>query len=193
MSKFRPLVISGPSGCGKSTLIKKLMADYPNMFGFSVSHTTRQPRPGEADGVDYHFTDLDTMKKRVSNGEFLESATFSNNMYGTSKQAVKDVLNEGKICILDVDSQGVKSIKKTDLDCLLVFVKPPSMEELGKRLRGRGTEQEDAIQKRLSTCRGEMEYAEQPGSYRHTIVNDTVDKAYEELRKILKNSMNIFQ
>jgi len=188
-SKLKPIVLSGPSGCGKSTIIKKLTEAYPNRFGFSVSHTTRKPRPGEVDGKDYHYTDVETITKQIEAGEFLESAVFSGNTYGTSKKAVQDVLDTGRICIMDIDSQGVQSIKKVNFDCVLVFIKPPSLEELEKRLRGRGTETEEAIQKRLNTSKKEFEYAEKPGSYHYTVVNDVLENAYVELRDIISKEI----
>ncbi|KAG1219982.1 hypothetical protein G6F35_007041 [Rhizopus arrhizus] len=101
-------VISGPSGSGKSTLLKKLFSEYPSTFGFSISHTTRKPRPGEQDGKDYHFVEKEHMISEVEAGKFIESATFSGNMYGTSIKAVEDVVAQGKVCVLDIDMQGVK-------------------------------------------------------------------------------------
>jgi len=187
--KLKPIVLSGPSGCGKSTIIKKLMENYPGKFGFSVSHTTRKPRPGETDGKDYHFAEKESILKQIKNGEFLESAEFSGNVYGTSKKAVQDVLDSGKICIMDIDSQGVKSVKKMDFDCVLVFIKPPSIEELERRLRGRGTETEEAIRKRLDTSKVEFEYAE-TGPYHHTVVNDELEKAYTNLRDIISKDIS---
>lgn len=100
----RPLVLCGPSGVGKSTIVAKITKEYPNAFGFSVSHTTRQPREGEVDGVSYHFVDTESMQKAIDSDEFIETAVFSGNMYGTSKAAVKTVMDEGKICILDIVS-----------------------------------------------------------------------------------------
>ncbi|XP_040405625.1 guanylate kinase isoform X5 [Cygnus olor] len=143
----RPVVLSGPSGAGKSTLIKKLFKDYENVFGFSVSHTTRKPRPGEVNGKDYHFVTREEMKKEIDAGEFLEHAEFSGNMYGTryatralttkprwcwelSKAAVQAVQAQNQICILDVDIQGVKNIKRTDLNPIYISVQPPSMDVL---------------------------------------------------------------
>jgi len=185
-SRIKPVVVSGPSGCGKSTLIKRMMVDHPGKFGFSVSHTTRLPRPGEVDGKDYHYTDRASMQQAIEAGEFIESAEFSNNLYGTSRKSVQDVLDKGLVCLMDIDSQGVKNIKKTDLDCLLIFVRPPSMDELEKRLRGRGTETEDAIQRRLGMCKSEMEYAAQPGVYHYTVVNDKLDQAYIDFEEIVR-------
>lgn len=188
-TKLRPIVLSGPSGCGKSTIIKKLMENFPGKFGFSVSHTTRKPRPGEMDGKDYHFSEKESILKQIEAGEFLESAEFSGNVYGTSKRSVQDVLDSGKICIMDIDSQGVQSVKNVNFDCVLVFIKPPSIEELEKRLRGRGTETEEAIQKRLNASKKEFEYAEQPGAYHHTVVNDDLEKAYVNLRDIISKEI----
>jgi len=185
MSSLRPIVMSGPSGVGKSTILKKLFADFEGKFGFSVSHTSRQPREGEVDTVDYHFSSKDAMTAAVERGEFIESATFGGNMYGTSKKAVHDVAAKNMICILDVDEQGVKALKATDLEPIYIFVKPPSIEELERRLRGRGTETEEKIQARMDTAKSAIEYADS-GAYDHVIVNDDLPRAYDEIVEILK-------
>ncbi|XP_047529129.1 guanylate kinase isoform X1 [Vanessa atalanta] len=185
---IRPLVFCGPSGSGKSTLLKRLLKEFPDKFGFSVSHTTRKPRPGEKDGVHYHFTVKDEMVAAVERGEFIETTTFSGNMYGTSKRAIEDVHRTGKTCILDIDIEGVKQIKTTDLEPLLVFVMPPSIEELERRLRARNTEQEDALKKRLEVARKEIEFGQDPRNCHIIIVNDNLIKAYAELREfVVKN------
>ena len=171
-----PLVLCGPSGSGKSTVMKKLMAEYGEYFGFSVSHTTRQPRPGEEDGKDYHFVTKEQMQELISAGEFIENATFSGNNYGTSKASVEDVLTRGKICILDIDVQGVKAVKETDLTPLFVFIKPPSLDTLEERLRSRGTETEESLSKRLGAAAAEMEYGEAEGNFDTIIVNDDLEK-----------------
>ncbi|KAJ2442112.1 guanylate kinase, partial [Coemansia sp. RSA 2424] len=111
----KPLVVFGPSGTGKSTLLKRLFAEYPAEFGFSVSNTTRQPRAGETNGTDYHFLTRDQFIAAIERNEFIEHAEFSGNMYGTTVQAVKDVADSDRMCILDIDVQGVKSVKNTDL------------------------------------------------------------------------------
>ncbi|XP_055692225.1 guanylate kinase isoform X2 [Lutzomyia longipalpis] len=178
----RPLVICGPSGSGKSTLLKRLFKEFPETFGFSVSHTTRKPRPGEEDGIHYHFVSVDEMQAAIERNEFLETATFSGNMYGTSKRAVQSVQAMGKVCVLDIEIEGVKQIKNSDLNPLLVFIKPPSIEELEKRLRGRKTETEESLQKRLNTAKVEIEYGSIPGNFHIIIHNLQVKKAYEELR-----------
>lgn len=181
----RPVVFCGPSGSGKSTLIKKLMGEFRDVFGFSVSHTTRKPRPGEVDGRDYHYVSREEMIIGVQRGDFIESAEFSGNMYGTSKKAVEDVQRSNKICILDIDTQGVKSIRKTNLNPVYIFMKPPSMQILEERLRARSTETEESLQKRLKTAEIEMNYGNEPGNFDIIIVNDQLDKAYEELKAFL--------
>ena len=181
----RPLVICGPSGSGKSTLLKKLMAEFNDCFGFSISHTTRKPRAGEVDGRDYYFTEKETMLKAIERGEFIEYTKFSENYYGTSKKAVTDVQNKGRICILDVEIEGVKNLKKTDLNPRFVFLKPPSMAVLEQRLRARGTESEEMILRRLEQAKNEIAYGEIPGNFDITIINDDVEEAYSNLRNFV--------
>ncbi|KAG9072895.1 guanylate kinase [Linnemannia hyalina] len=178
----RPIVISGPSGAGKSTFLKRLFAEYPDKFGFSVSNTTRNPRAGEVDGVDYNFLTREEFLAGVARGDFIEHAEFSGNMYGTTVQGVKSVGDKGRICILDIDMQGVKLVKKTDLNPYYLSVQPPSIEELEKRLRGRGTEKEADIQGRLSAAQGELDYAKEEGAYDEIIVNDDLEAAYAKFK-----------
>jgi len=182
---LRPVVFCGPSGSGKSTLLKKLMGEFPTAFAFSVSHTTRKPRPGETHGKEYFFTEREEMLKAIHKSEFIESAEFSGNIYGTSRKAVQDVLNTGRICVLDIDVQGVKSLKRTDLNPLYIFIKPPSIEALEKRLRDRGTETEESLKKRLDAAHAEMEYSKEKDAFHHIIVNDSLDIAYEKLKGVL--------
>uniref|UniRef100_A0A8C5R3G9 guanylate kinase n=1 Tax=Leptobrachium leishanense TaxID=445787 RepID=A0A8C5R3G9_9ANUR len=163
MAGPRPVVMSGPSGAGKSTLLKMLLGDFDGLFGFSVSHTTRNPRPGESNGKDYHFVTREVMQKGIDNGEFIEHAVFSGNMYGTSKAAVRDVQARNQICILDIDMQGVKSIKRTDLNPMYISIQPPSVETLEKRLRDRKTESEESLQKRLKAAREDIKISESGG------------------------------
>lgn len=185
----RPLVLCGPSGSGKSTLLKRLLKEFPDKFGFSVSHTTRGPRPGEKNGVHYHFTNKNEMQAALERGEFIETACFSGNIYGTSKQAVDDVRRTGKICVLDIEIEGVQQVKQTDLNPLLVFVMPPSIEELERRLRGRNTEDEDALKKRLQTAKREIEFGQKQGNFHIIILNDNLDKAYSELREFIAQNV----
>lgn len=190
MAGPRPVVLSGPSGAGKSTLLKKLMKEYDSVFGFSVSHTTRNPRPGEKDGKDYHYVTRQEMQASIENGDFIESAEFSGNIYGTSKAAVQDVQAKNLICILDIDMQGVKNIKKTDLDPIYISIQPPSMAVLEKRLRDRKTESEESLQKRLKAARVEMKFSEEPGVFDAIVVNDELDDAYEQLKAALLEEIN---
>ncbi|KAJ2345364.1 guanylate kinase [Coemansia sp. RSA 2618] len=186
----RPIVVFGPSGTGKSTLLKRLFADHPAEFGFSVSNTTRSPRAGEVNGKDYHFLTRDEFLAAVDRKEFIEHAEFSGNMYGTTVRAVKDVADAGKTCILDIDVQGVKSVKDTDLGARFIFVAPPSEEELEKRLRSRGTDDESSILKRLQAAKSELEYGNQPGSCDIKVVNDNLDNAYQTLVNFIFESKN---
>lgn len=133
------------------------------------------------------------MKKAIDSNEFVEHAVFSGNMYGTSKKAIEDIIKSGKICMLDIDMQGVKNVKKTDLNAKFIFIKPPSLEVLEKRLRGRGTESEEAIQKRLSSASAEMEYASHEGSYDHVLVNDDLEEAYGKLKNFLMEDIKFVQ
>ncbi|AWP10926.1 putative guanylate kinase-like [Scophthalmus maximus] len=193
MSGLRPVVLSGPSGAGKSTLMKRLMKEHEGVFGFSVSHTTRNPRPGEEDGKDYHFTTREAMEEGISQGEFIENAEFSGNMYGTSKAAVEDVLARNLICILDVDIQGVRRIKETDLNPIYISIQPPSMDILEKRLRDRQTETEESLLKRLEAARIDMEHSKEPGVFDVVIINDDLERAYEELKDILNEEIQKVQ
>ncbi|EJD47928.1 guanylate kinase [Auricularia subglabra TFB-10046 SS5] len=186
MSLFaRPLVMSGPSGAGKSTLLKRLFAEYPDKFGFSVSHTTRSPRPGEADGVAYHFVDRARFQALVADGAFIEHAEFGGNLYGTTIAAVRAVASTGtgKRCILDIDAQGVRSVKQTDLNAVFLFVAPPSAAALRSRLVGRGTETEESVAKRLAAAHAELAYA-RTGAHDVVIVNDDLDRAYALFKRV---------
>ncbi|UYV75397.1 hypothetical protein LAZ67_13000125, partial [Cordylochernes scorpioides] len=191
----RPLVICGPSGSGKSTLLKYLMDEFGDCFGFSVSHTTRKPRVGEKPGREYHFITRNQMEQAIQKGEFLEYTEFSGNLYGTrvvqpdwwvcSKKAVQDVQKQGRICILDIEIDGVRNIKKTDLNPRYVFIKPPSMEVLEQRLRERGSETEESLRCRLARAEEELKYGEMPGNFELILTNDKIEEAYKYLRKYL--------
>ncbi|EPQ56370.1 guanylate kinase [Gloeophyllum trabeum ATCC 11539] len=181
---LRPLVLSGPSGVGKSTLLARLFADFPDKFGFSVSHTTRSPRPGEVDGVHYYFINADKFKQLIAEGAFIEHAQFSGNFYGTSFMTVREVGRSGRRCILDIEAQGVRQIKNTDLNPVYAFISPPSITALRQRLQGRGTESEASVQKRLATALKEIEYAKQPGAHDVVIVNDDLDRAYGLFKRL---------
>ena len=253
-------VITGPSGVGKSTLIKKLMAEFPGQFGFSVSHTTRDPRPGEQDGVDYHFVSREQMQRDIDAGLFVEhaevrgellmtwqflgpvvtissallvlavqneeakpstharqfilawQATFflipqprtrsqnrlcpevHGNLYGTSMAAVEDVMRKGRVCLLDIDVQGAANVRKSSLSktCSFVFFAPPTAAVLEQRLRGRGTETEEKIQKRLTGSLKELAiYESDPDAWDLTLkwYNEQVENAYQEFRSFLVNQI----
>uniref|UniRef100_A0A8C4GKT1 Guanylate kinase n=1 Tax=Dicentrarchus labrax TaxID=13489 RepID=A0A8C4GKT1_DICLA len=215
MSGPRPVVLSGPSGAGKSTLMKRLMKDHEDVFGFSVSRTfvcqlvlglNKLPMllgatllPVALDSLymlrlaDYHFTTKEAMQEGIDNGDFIENAEFSGNMYGTSKAAIEDVQAQNLICILDVDIQGVKRIKETDLNPIYISIQPPSMEILEKRLRDRQTETEESLQKRLEAARIDMELSKEPGVFDVVIINDDLERAYEELKDILNEEIQKVQ
>ncbi|KAJ6621299.1 guanylate kinase/L-type calcium channel beta subunit [Mycena sp. CBHHK59/15] len=180
----RPLVLSGPSGVGKSTLLTRLFADFPDKFGFSVSHTTRAPRPGESHGKQYFFVPTQEFKDLITAGAFIEHAEFSGNFYGTSFETVRQVHDQGRRCILDIEAQGVRQIKASNLDPIYLFISPPSLAVLRTRLQGRGTETDASVQKRLATALKEISYAKEPNIHDLVIVNDDLDKAYELFKKV---------
>jgi len=181
-----PVIIAGPSGVGKGTIINKLLEKFPSIFGFSVSHTTRDPRPGEENGVHYNFVSKSDFEETIEKREFVEYAKVHTNYYGTSFKAVEKVRNQGKVCILDIDVQGVQNVKKSALDCKYIFISPPNMEELEKRLRGRGTETADKIKTRLTNAVKELEYSQLEGNFDKIIVNVELDKAVDEVIHVLQ-------
>lgn len=182
--KHRPLVISGPSGSGKSTLITRLMKTYPSRFGFSVSHTTRSPRPGETNGINYHFVSIPNFESLIEKGGFIEYTKFTNKYYGTSVAAVEDVAKEGRVCILDIEMEGVKSLrahKDFSETARFLFLRPPSLEVLEQRLRGRGDTSDEDIKGRLEQAQKEIEYAESSGAHDKTVINDELEAAWREM------------
>lgn len=187
----KPVVISGPSGVGKGTLISMLMKEFPSMFGFSVSHTTRAPRNMEKDSIHYHFTERSVMENDIKDGKFLEFASVHGNLYGTSVEAVEVVADAGKRCILDIDVQGARSVRTSSLEAIFIFVSPPSMEELEKRLRARGTETEEQILKRLRNAQAEMEQGKSSGIFDHILYNDNLEECYENLKELLGLDGNV--
>jgi len=175
------IVISGPSGAGKSTVVFKALEGREDTC-FSVSVTTRKPRPNEVDGKDYFFVDLDQFRDMVANDELLEHAEYVANSYGTPKAYVEKKLNDGMNVLLDIEVQGAKQIKEKMPEAVMVFIIPPSMEELEKRLRGRGTDSERKIEARLIRAREEYEAAD---FYDYIIVNDDAEKAAEEFSAVI--------
>ena len=175
-------VFSGPSGVGKGTLNAKLFEEFGHQMAFSVSATTRAAREGEVDGVHYFFISKQDFEARIANNDFLEHAEFAGNCYGTPKSYVMSLLNQGKNVLLEIEVQGAMQVMERMPDCVSIFVLPPSFEELERRLRGRGTETEDKIQRRLATAKGELAYADR---YKHQLVNGgDLEAAYQELRAI---------
>ncbi|KAJ8753409.1 hypothetical protein K2173_019808 [Erythroxylum novogranatense] len=185
------IVISGPSGVGKGTLISMLKDEFPSMFGFSVSHTTRAPRIGEEDGVHYHFTDKNVMEQEIKDGKFLEFASVHGNLYGTSIEAVEVVADAGKRCILDIDVQGARSVRASALDAIFIFICPPSMEELEKRLRARGTDAEEQVLKRLRNAKTEIQQGEKSDIFDHILYNDKLEDCYKKLKELLGLKGNV--
>ena len=181
MYKGKTFIISGPSGVGKSTVLKELFKDRDDLY-FSVSATTRTPRPGEVDGVHYHFTNVDEFRKMISEDAFLEYAEYVGNFYGTPKMYVDDAMARGKDVILDIERQGAVQVCAKRPETVRIFIAPPSWAELERRLTARGTDTPEKIQKRLIRAQVELEMA---GDYDYFVINDTVDQAVEELRAIL--------
>ncbi|VUC26834.1 unnamed protein product [Clonostachys rosea] len=180
----RPIVISGPSGVGKGTLIARLLERYPGTLATTVSHTTRQPRPGEVNHEAYHFLSTKEFESLIKSNAFLEYTFFSGNYYGTSRQTIKDQQAKGKIPILEIEMSGITQIKQNKfLDMRFAFISPPSLEALEERLNKRGTESAKSIERRLEQAKFEMEHAQIPGSHDIIIVNKDLDEAYRELEE----------
>ncbi len=184
-SRGKLVIVSGPSGAGKTTVLKRLYERAPVPLVPSVSATTRAPRPGEQDGVDYYFLPEEEFAGRHQRGEFLECVqVFGGGVwYGTLAEPVTSSLREGKWVILEIDVQGALSVVEHYPDAVTIFLRPSSLEELERRLRGRGTESEAAIQRRLERARSELASAH---AYRFQVVNDDVDRAVAELCSILR-------
>jgi guanylate kinase len=176
-----PVIISGPSGVGKGTLFKRLFAEHPDTFTLSVSHTTRNPRGGEKHGVDYFFVSMQEFEDLIAADGFVEHAKFGSNRYGTSKMTIEEQTAKGKVVVLDIEMEGVKQIRASGQPGRFVFIAPPNFEELEKRLRGRGTEDEDSVTRRLEQAKKELEYSHTPGVHDIVIVNDDLDTAYKAL------------
>lgn len=185
----KAVVIAGPSGVGKGTLINKLREEFPTAFGFSVSHTSRAPRPGEVDGQHYHFTTADAIVEGVAADKFIEHAEVHGRYYGTSVAAVQQVCADGRICILDIDVQGCRAARAKKLDATYLFVTPPSFDALQTRLRGRGTEDEAALKTRLANATDEIKAKDESGLFDAIIVNDDLDTAYGDLKKLLYDNI----
>ena len=178
----RLFVITAPSGAGKTSLIEALMKADPSLK-LSISYTTRSPRPGEKDGVDYHFVDEAGFLAMQARGEFLESAEVHGNHYGTSKKVITDALSRGEDLILEIDWQGARQVRSIYPDCVGIFILPPSIEELERRMRSRGQDSEAVIRRRLDNARGEMEHA---GEFDYAIINKDFQTALRKLAEIIQ-------
>ena len=175
-------VITAPSGAGKTSLIDALVrAD--SSLKLSVSYTTRAPRRGEKDGADYHFVDDDAFLAMQARGEFLESAEVHGYRYGTSKKVISEALARGEDLILEIDWQGARQVRSLYPDCIGIFIHPPSVEELERRMRSRGQDADAVIRRRLDNARGEMEHA---GEFHYAIINKDFDTAREALARIIR-------
>ena len=180
--KGKLLVISGPSGAGKSTVVFKAIEGRSDVC-FSTSVTTRSPRPGEVDGREYFFISFDRFHEMVENDELLEHAEYVTNCYGTPRAYVEQRLNEGMNVVLDIEVQGARQVREKMPGAVLIFIAPPSLEELERRLRGRGTDTEEAILGRLTRARQEYKEAD---FYDYLIVNDDAEKAAAKLNAIIE-------
>ena len=182
MKKGKLYVISGASGAGKNTVINKTMELRPELF-YSISATTRKPREGEVNGVNYYFLDKARFEEMIANGEFLEHARYVDNYYGTPKAPIIENTEAGTDAILDIDVQGAMQIKAIMPEAVLVFILPPKFSDLEARIRGRSAISDDEVAKRLETARGEYAWADK---YDYIVVNDIREEAAEELLTIMK-------
>ena len=175
-------IVSAPSGSGKTTLLQSLLKTFKDLK-FSVSHTTRQPRQGERNGVDYFFTERSRFQEMAQSGEFLEWAEYYGQLYGTSRGFVEEHVNAGRDVILDIDVHGARQVKEKIKDAIAVFIMPPSFAELERRLRTRRQESEEAIQRRLEIARSEIRFCR---DYDHIVINDVLEDSIQTLEAIVR-------
>ena len=182
MSKGTLFIVSGPSGCGKGTVLAEILKQ-DNVY-YSVSATTRAPRPGEINGVNYHFLSKDEFEKLIENGGMLEYANYCGNYYGTPKKPVEDMLTEGKNVILEIEVQGALKVMEKCPEAVSVFILPPSLKELRRRLHKRGTETEEVIEKRIGEAAGEIRKAV---NYDYVMINGELEIAVSDLLSIINS------
>lgn len=180
-STGRLFILSAPSGAGKTTLCQEILKHFP-AIRYSISHTTRLPRPGERDGVDYYFITEEEFVNGIQEGSWAEWAKVHDNYYGTSNRFLDKILLSGYDVLLDIDVQGTIQIMKQYPDAITIFIMPPSLEKLNQRLRLRGTDSDEVIEKRIQNAKEEIE---RKGIYQHTVVNDQLEKAKQELFQII--------
>lgn len=181
MNKGMLIVVSGPSGCGKGTVLAEILKS--DKIFYSVSATTRSPRPGETDGVNYYFLTKEKFEKLIEEDGMLEYASYCGNYYGTPKKPVEDMLEQGKHVILEIEVQGAMKVMEKCPEAVFVFILPPSLKELERRLNKRGTEAEDIIKKRLSEAAGEIKQAHK---YNYAVINGELEKAVDDLKAIIR-------
>ena len=181
MRRGKMFIICGPSGVGKGTVAGALMARDPDLY-FSVSATTRTPRPGESDGVHYHFLTMEQFETWIAEDQFLEHAAYVGNRYGTPKKSVDEAMEQGRDVLLDIEIQGAAQIHEKRPDAVRIYIAPPSWEELERRLLGRGTESIEKVRSRLARGKEEFNAAK---DFDYFVINDTVDHAVEEIRAVM--------
>lgn len=180
------IVISAPSGAGKTTVLDKVLEDFDNMQ-YSISSTTREPRGNEKHGIDYFFLNKEEFEAKIEENEFLEYANVFGNYYGTSDKFIQNRFDQGIFVIMDIDVQGCLQLAKTDCPMIKIFLLPPNSQELERRLRNRGTDSNEAVEKRLATARQEIELI---NHYDYLVVNDDLDEAVNAVKDIIKAEMH---
>lgn len=184
MNKGILIVVSAPSGCGKGTILGEVLKD--DSFYYSVSATTRSPRPGEQDGVNYHFLSREQFEEKINSDGMLEYAEYCGNYYGTPKDKVLEKINEGKNVILEIEVQGAMQIRKKCPDALFIFIAPPSVAELRNRLVNRGTESIEVIEQRVSEAAHEISFAEK---YDYIVINDDLETAINDFKAVTRAAL----
>ena len=190
MKKGLLILVSGASGTGKGTVCKKLLSEMPEMY-YSISATTRQPREGETDGVEYFFISVEDFKQKISEGKFLEYAEVYGNFYGTPLYKIEEHLDNGENVLLEIDTQGALKVMEKIPDGVYIFLLPPSLEELYSRIKNRGTEDEETLKRRFNSAKAEIEVGKK---YQYAVINDLVDSAVEKIKSIiLAESLKVSQ